>query len=326
MAERALVSTSPASSVSVVDLEQYIEEWLIDCDCKQHSPRTNDTRRIFTKNLLWFLRHRGFDRVGLAELRQFFLYLRTGHEDAGGRWGNSQCTKPLRPISIKDYHTCIGTLFKCMVAEEILESSPMQRIERPIVREEIKQPLSTEQTHALLRAARISHNPRRDEAILLMLFDSGVRATELIQLKEEDVDLKNGCFTVIGKGNKKRMCYLGKATTRALMVYLRKAKLQLEAPLFSSNRGTRAGEAMTRSGLLHLIKRMALVAGVRANIHQMRRTFATTILQNGSDLLAVRDMLGHSGIQQTIRYCAVSTSHIESQHQKFSPANRLAPK
>lgn len=83
------------------------------------------------------------------------------------------------------------------------------------------------------------------------------------------------------------------------------------------------GEHLTRSGLLTLVKRLPKVAGVAVNVHQMRRTFATTILQNGSDIVAVRDLLGHSSIHMTLKYLSVAQSHIESQHCQFSPVDRL---
>jgi len=198
----------------------------------------------------------------------------------------------------------------------------MERIKPPKAREEIKQPLNTEQVETLLAAARRSNNPKRNEAILMMLFDSGVRASELVQVKVQDVDIKRGTFEVIGKGNKKRLCFAGTATNRALMVYLRKSKLQPGEPLFPTIKDGKP-QHMTRSGLLHLIKRLGKAAGVAVNVHQMRRTFATNILEDGTDIVAVRDMLGHTNIQMTLKYLSVSQAHIESQHRRHSPGDRL---
>jgi integrase/recombinase XerD len=322
MARRALVSESPSTTISTGELEQYTQEWLLHCEYEQLSKTTIEVRQVFLKNLIWFLNHRQIEQCGTSELRQFFLYLRNGHEEEGGRWGNKQLTKPLRPVSIRDYHICLSRMYSWMVDEGIIDASPMDRIERPQAREEVKQPLTTDQTQALLRAARTSNNARRDEAIVMMLFDSGVRASELVSIKVGDVDLRNGSFEVTGKGNKKRMCYLGRQTLKVLSIYLRKAKLQPSAPLFPS----RGGEALTRSGLLHLLQRLGKAAGVKVNVHQMRRTFATNILQNGSDLVAVRDMLGHQSISMTLKYLAISQSHIEAQHRQFSPGDNLRKK
>jgi len=315
--------TPDLNFVATADLPGLIEEWLLECECRQHAATTNAVRRVFANNLLWFLRHRGFEQCGSRELKQFFLYLARGHEETGGRWGQGRFTKPLRPVSIKDYYACLRSFFGWMESEEIVALSPMARISRPPVRDEVKQPLSETQVEALLRAARLSQSPHRDEAIVLLLLDSGVRANELVQLKVSDLDIKNGNFFVIGKGNKRRSCYFGQATKKALLRYLRGARLAEDAALFPGTKDGGSGRALTRSGLLQLLGRLGRVAGIEVNVHQMRRTFATTILQNGSDIVAVRDMLGHSTIAMTLKYLSVSQSHIEAQHRQFSPADNL---
>ncbi len=313
-------------AVPTAELLSCVEEYLIHCEYLRQSPRTLEARRMFLKNLVWFLEHRQYPHCGVPELRRFFHYLQHGHEEPGGRWGNSRLTAPLRPVSIKDYYVGLQTFCKWLVQEEILASSPLEKVERPRVREEVKQPLSDEQVQALLRATRGSTNRHRDEAILLLLLDSGIRASELIGLKVRDMDVRNGTFEVVGKGRKRRTCYFGKAAAKSLMAYLRRAKLAPNAPLFPSTSGSGGGRLLTRSGLRQLVERLANAAGVQATVHQMRRTFATSILQNGSDLVAVRDMLGHSSIHMTLKYLAVSQSHIEAQHRQFSPADRLRGK
>jgi len=100
------VSTAD-SGLSISELERYASEWFVNCEYEQLSPTTIEVRRIFLKNLLWFLQHRKFQTCDTSELKQFMLYLGTGHEEPGGRWGNPHLKKPLRPHSIKDYHTCL---------------------------------------------------------------------------------------------------------------------------------------------------------------------------------------------------------------------------
>lgn len=326
MAKRASVSAKETSPLETANLKQCADEWFVFCDYQQFSPRTLEARRMFMRNLFWFLDHRSYTHCDKRELQQFFHYLRTGHEETGGRWGQPKLTKPLRPISVKDYHIGLQQFFKWAVKEGILSASPLDGMEPIRVREETKQPLSPDQVNLLVQAAKVSRNRHRDEAILLMLFDSGVRASELISLKVKDVDVKTGTFQVLGKGNKVRSCYLGKASVKALMVHLRHAKLPPDAPLFPSASGMKVGNHLTTSGLLTLIKRLAKPTGISVNVHQLRRTFATTILQGGADIVAVRDMLGHSNIQMTLKYLSVAKSHIEAQHRQFSPADNLKPK
>ena len=88
MQERALVFQSRQMALTLPELRGNIEEWLVDCEYRNHSPRTIEVRRLFTRNLLWWLEHTGREQCGTPQLKQFFLYLRNGHEEAGGRWEN----------------------------------------------------------------------------------------------------------------------------------------------------------------------------------------------------------------------------------------------
>ncbi len=174
----------------------------MECEYRFHSPRTLETRRVLLKNLVWFLNHRRFGSCDTRELKQFFHYLRHGHEEPNGRWGNKQWKDSVRPETVRDYWICLNTFFKWLAAEGAVEASPMVPIPKPAVRLEEKQPLTREQAKALLRAARSSLHPLRDEAIVLSLVDTGIRNTELIELKIKDIDLRARHCIVTGKGNK----------------------------------------------------------------------------------------------------------------------------
>ena len=118
--------------ISRGDLSQFANDWLLDGQFRLHSPNTVATRRVFIKNLLWFLERRGFGHCGATELKHFFVYLSNGHEEPGGRWGNPQLKKPLRPISVKDYFVNFASMFDWFVAEDLIEISPMKEsVPRP---------------------------------------------------------------------------------------------------------------------------------------------------------------------------------------------------
>jgi len=111
MARRALVSEVPQDGIATPELQQITEAWLMHAQYAQLSENTIAARRVFLKNLIWFLNLRNFPCCSCTELRQFFLYLANGHTEPGGRWGNPQLTKALQPISVKDYHVCLKSLF-----------------------------------------------------------------------------------------------------------------------------------------------------------------------------------------------------------------------
>ena len=165
------------ATVSVNDLERYAEGWLLSGEIDQHSSRTLDARRSIVDKLLWFLRQKQHACCGTMELRQFLAYVTNGHKEEGGRWGNSQQTRPVRPRTVHTYHGHLRTFFRWIVSEEGLEVSPMERIPVPTSRADQVQPFTQDQVENLLSAAKQSKYPHRNQAIIFFLLDSGLRAS-----------------------------------------------------------------------------------------------------------------------------------------------------
>jgi len=272
------------TALSFSAIERNAKDWLCDCQYRQHSSRTTDARRLildkllwFLDKLLWFLSENNHAEWGLAELRQFLVYLATSHESEAGRWNNPHKRKAIRPRTLHTWHSHLRTFFSWMVKEGVLASSPMDRIDPPVYRSDQIQPFSNEQIETMLRAARKSHHPRRDEAIILLLLDTGLRASELCSLRVNAVDMDERRLTVVGKGNKRRTVYFGRRSARALGQFMREHSWGPEQAVFCSDRGILAGSALTRSGLLQLIERLGKVAAVqntRCSPHTFQHTFA----------------------------------------------------
>lgn len=321
------------AAVTTADLGHLAQEYLNDCDLRLQSPRTVETRRVLLGNLLWFLRERDYPTCGVTETRHFLHYLMHGHEEPGGRFGNKHLTRPVRPVTVMDYYTCLRSLFDWLVAQRVIPETPFAFIAKPQVREETKTPLSAEHITALLQAAHCSAAPARNMAIIIFLLDTGCRASELVSLRRRDLDLVNHRCRVLGKGNKYRTLFFGQNTADILAHYLQERdqsdmgrchdpQSRSDAPLFPSARGS---GPMTRSGLLHLIKRLGRAAGIRdaVCVHALRRTFAVQMLRNGANVFSVQAMLGHTNLQQTRKYCALAMTDAESQHRQFSPVDRI---
>ncbi len=312
-------------SLSLSDLEKYAEGWFLSGEISQHSAATLANRRLIIKNLLWFLRRKRYDACATMELRQFLAYLTTGHKEPGGRWGNAQQTKPVKPRTVKDYHSCLRSLFNWIVAEGGLASSPMVRIPAPVDRPDTIQPFTEAQVNALLAAAKKSTHPRRDEALLLLLFDAGLRASELCALRYRDMDMSAKKATVEGKGGKTRPVYFGRVAARALWQYLKEDGREPDEPVFLSERG----EALTRSGLAQLLQRLgaqAQIQAARCSPHTFRHTFAVSFLRGGGNQFTLMQLLGHTNIQMTAKYVKLAQADVENQHRQFSPADRLKGK
>jgi integrase/recombinase XerC/integrase/recombinase XerD len=141
------------------------------------------------------------------------------------------------------------------------------------------------------------------------------------------VDFQAFTARVHGKGEKDRPVYFGKVTKKALWRYVHEgADRPLETPLFLSDRGPAAGEALTRSGLFQLVRRIGKAAGIRGarcSPHTFRHTFAVDFLIGGGDAFSLQKLLGHSSQTMTQRYVQLARAQVAQQHRKFSPADQL---
>ncbi len=314
------------SCIGFQDLRRYAEGWILDCDIRQLSWRTIENRRLVIQKLLWFLQHKDYSECGLLELKQFLSYVSSGHEEANGRWGNSRLRRKVRPLTVSTYYSRLRTLFRYLVEEGAMDDSPLERITPPVSRPDQIQPFAEDQVTALLNAARRSAHPRRDEAIVLFLLDTGLRASELCALRKSDVDIEGHRCQVLGKGNKYRFAYFGKATAKALWQYIREDRREDDTPFFRSDRGTKATDGLTRSGLLQLIHRLGVTAGIqsaRCSPHTFRHTFAVEFLRGGGNVFTLKELLGHTSLTICNRYVMLAQADLENQHRQFSPADRL---
>ena len=325
--QKTALSSGPSDvSLSVDELSFHGDGWLLDCQVGQHSRNTLSIRRFLVDKLLWFLNVQGLSRCGKAELRRFFAYVTSGHTDEGGRWGNPAMRRPVSKRTVNTYYGHLNTLFRWIVTEGALPCSPMDTISVPISRADQINPFSDAQIEALLSAARRSQHPRRDEALILLLFDTGLRASEACGLRLADLDMQAKRCRVLGKGDKHRSLPFERTTAQALWKYLREEPREPSAPVFLSDRGTRAGEPLTRWGVRQIVERLgkaSRVESVRCSPHTFRHTFAVAFLRNGGNVFTLQELLGHTDLKMTNRYVKLAQADIENQHRQFSPVEHL---
>jgi len=328
---------APDIKVPTSDLPNFLTEWMDDGEWRGHSPATLAIHRQIAANLLWYLGQAALPDCGLTELRKFFLYLQNSHAEEGGlwhgqpeppgRWGNPQQVKKVSSGTVVTYHQRLKTFFAWMVKQGYLAASPMERMSPPIHRRDQTQPLSPVQMQHLAKIARtrVNETGKRDETILWLLFDTGLRRSELCGLKRSDLDMQEKKLTFAGKGGKRRTVYFGKFTTKALWAYLRETPVEERDALFQSEKGRRKGQAMSASALNHLFWRInesAQITGVRVSPHTLRHSFAINYLRGGGSMQTLKEILGHTTLQMTLNYVAIAEADLESQ-RLFSPADRL---
>jgi integrase/recombinase XerD len=167
----------------------------------------------------------------------------------------------------------------------------------------------------------------RDRALLEILYGAGLRASEVLALRLQDVDMDVGFVRTIGKGERERVVPLGRKAIEALRLYNQRGRPflggagMLKAPrLFLNNRG----RSLSRQGLHLIIKRYARAAGLPSDVsaHTLRHSFATHLLEGGADLRAVQEMLGHADLSTTQIYTHVTTAHLQRVYQEAHPRAR----
>jgi integrase/recombinase XerD len=185
--------------------------------------------------------------------------------------------------------------------------------------------LSLEEVEALLEAPK-TNTPIgvRDKAMLELLYATGMRVSELVNLNLSDVHLTMGFVRCYGKGKKERIVPVGSMALNALKVYLETARPKLINPKKRTNDAlflNHHGERLTRQGFWKILKKLAKEANIEKELtpHTLRHSFATHLLENGADLRAVQELLGHADISTTQIYTHVTKTRLKDVYKQYHP-------
>lgn len=198
----------------------------------------------------------------------------------------------------------------------------LQQLERPKPERSLPKILSRQQVAQLIAAPDAeSLLFSRDVAILELLYASGLRASELCDLKVRDVNLQAGCVRVLGKGMKERIVPLGQAAAEAVSRYLSDCRPALDAGDSERLFLSKSGRPMERVALWMLVEKYGRSSGLLKSIspHTLRHCFATHLIGGGADLRVVQELLGHSDISTTQIYTHVDQDRLKAVHLKFHP-------
>lgn len=227
----------------------------------------------------------------------------------------------LSPRSRARALSALRMFHRFIVVEGYAAGNPTAVIESPRMPGRLPDILSAVEVEQLLQSVSGGDGTaRRDRAMLELLYATGLRVSELVQLKLTDLNLVAGYLVTSGKGDKERLVPVGDAARAAVGEYLAAVRLQAGAEsrfLFLS----RFGEPMTRQAFWNIIKKRALLAGIRKKIspHTLRHSFATHLLENGADLRSVQMMLGHADLATTQIYTHVSNERLKKIHRELHP-------
>jgi len=210
-------------------------------------------------------------------------------------------------------------LFRFLHAHGLVPADVSERLEAPKLWKLLPDVLAEEDVERLLAAPDVTTGlGRRDKAMLELLYASGLRVSELVTLRAQDVDLEAGFLRCTGKGNKERLVPVGSHARAAIQAYLaQRAGGAGGAPLFVSNRG----RAMSRINFWKRIRMYGKACGIAKAIypHILRHSFATHLLTHGADLRVVQELLGHADISTTQIYTHVDDQRLRAVHSRFHP-------
>jgi integrase/recombinase XerD len=218
----------------------------------------------------------------------------------------------------------LKAFYKYLVYEDIMDHDPTQLIDSPKLGRKLPDILSYQEIEELFTAIDLSTDEgMRNRAILETLYSSGLRVSELVGLRLNNVYFDIGFLRIIGKGNKERLVPIGREALKFVKIYTQEIRIHLdikpghENTLFLNRRGQKLSRVM----IFTIIKSLAKATGLRKNIspHTFRHSFATHLIEGGADLRAVQDMLGHESITTTEIYTHLDRDYLKQVIKEFHP-------
>lgn len=279
------------------------------------SPNTLSAYRRDLSGFTRFLRRRGstIERAGADQVARYLLALR----QAG-----------LGPRSVARHLSAVRGLYRFLVREGRLGRDPTEHLEAPRPPRRLPRTLSPKEAELLVESPPTDDQiGLRDRALLELLYATGMRASECLALRIEDVNRAAGYVVCTGKGDRQRLVPVGAQALHWLRVYLKTARPALTP---RADPGTlfvnRAGRRLSRQGLWGIIKKAARRAGVRAVVspHTLRHSFASHLLERGADLRSIQAMLGHADISTTQIYTHLPSSAVRDMYRRFHPRARAS--
>ena len=290
------------------------------------------TVSIYRWALGLLLRHMGDLEVSAitpVHLKAFLVWLGTEYRPA-------RRTEPVKPSTVQNAWVAIRSFFNWAAPEFSIGERPDRDLKRPKFKYPQITPFTQAEIQALLKACLATAPSQgrkagfvmgramalRDQAVILVLLDTGVRIGELARLRVRDVNLESGEVFIApfrtGRKTKSRHVYLGRASRRALWRYLAKRELRPDDPLFITGNN----RLLSRDGYHLVLRRLGARARV-ANVHphRFRHTFAIMFLRNGGDVFTLQRFLGHSSLEMTQRYLALADTDVEDAQRRASPVD-----
>lgn len=315
---------------SYVKITDVLNDYRLSLEAANRSPKTISWYLDILNRYFAFLESNGLLKptreLGKQELTRYLLYLKNST-----RWPNNPYMKEnrgkLSPFSVQGHVRAIRAFWSWLRREGYIENDPLANFPLPKVPKALTRTLTPEQVKRLISGIDTSA-PKgvRQYCVLLVLLDTGMRISELVHLKVEDLDITYGLLKVLGKGQKERLVPITGLTKKKILRYMKNHR-----PLLCETESlylfpAQDGEPISINSVQQFVRRLAAKVGVtrvKCSPHIFRHTFATRSVARGANVEVLRSIMGHETVQTTMKYTHLQTQDLREQHAKFSPVREL---
>lgn len=290
----------------VIMNEDYLSDFLayLELDLN-YSNNTIKTYENNIEKLIQFVGNKNILKLRVNDLDKFLISL-----------------NGLEASSVSNIISSIKTFYNYYIKLGKIDSNPADLLDMPKLSKKLPDYLTEEEINKLLDVEVEDAFSARNKALLELLYSSGLRISELVNLELKSIDFDDCIIRVFGKGSKERIVPMNDYAIEALEDYLDNyralmIKNEINNYVFLNNHG----KMMTRQGVFKMLKKECLLKDIRKNIspHTLRHTFATHLLQNGADLRVIQEILGHSDISTTQIYTHVSNEKLKNDYKEYHP-------
>lgn len=301
--------------------QELVNYFLMYCESKNLTSNSIDWYKLMLDKFLEYCQQNNINIESMTtpQARQYINWLQNQ---------KTRENESYRDNAINGFVRAVKVLFNYLLEDEYIDKNPFQKVRQIKTDKVIIHTFEPEEVKKMLNQFDIkNYCDIRDALLIRMLYDTGLRISEAIFLKIENVDLEKNLLKVFGKGHKERMVPFGRSVKRELVKYLPKREKEIskdidERYLFASREGT----PLSSRNVLRKIKEIGKKAGIegkRLSAHTYRHTFAKTYLMAGGDLFSLQTIMGHTKLETTRKYVYLLTEDIQKKHRQFSPLDNL---
>lgn len=289
-------------------MKQYIKEF-IDYIIIERG-LSNNTSESYNRDLIKYdsFLNKSIDLVDYIDIEKYIEHLK--------KEGLSESTICRNIVSIKNFHKYVSRIYN--------KKDPSETIERPKIKKRLPSVLSISDIDNILNINTINDFDYRNKAMLELMYATGLRVSELVNLNVNDIDIENSVVRCFGKGNKERIIPIGDIAIDSIREYLERRSSMLKGYitdyLFINNHGNK----LTRQGFFKILKIIAKKQGVNKSFspHTLRHSFATHLLENNVDLRIIQELLGHENISTTQVYTHLQNNLIKKNYDNYHPRSK----